>query len=163
MTEQPPSAEAGYPPELLEEIRSEANRRMITLTEWLRRAAVSALPYEAMSSRDALLDALRNADGVLADIRRDALDAALPREERVHQGAAYGAYVHTLRTALQAAAAALPVRESSDAYEQAVEDEPEHSRELAQAWGRACGIGTAADLLAALSGMLPFDDPMVDH
>ncbi|MFF4291023.1 hypothetical protein ACFY0R_37870 [Streptomyces sp. NPDC001633] len=96
--------------------------------------------------------------GAWLDAAREwALDADAPRQEREFRAAAYAEFVTAMRDALRQALDALPMRETSDAYAQALAADPTETPELGALWGRASGTEMAAGILQGLIRAMPLD------
>lgn len=152
-----PKVETRLPDDALTALEADATRTHMSRAEWLRRAALQALPHETLRPQAPVNGILANVDGWLSNARNWALDSENPVAERKFRSTAYAEYVRTLRRALLDASNALPVQETQAAYAQAETVDAEETPELGRLWGRACGVEAARDILEAVIDMLPLD------
>jgi hypothetical protein len=152
-----PAISVAYPETLLAEIDAVANTQRTTRAQWLREAAVAALPHDTLKNKDGIQDTLEDLDSWLVQARDTALDVEYPREEREFRAEAYASCVHEMRTLLGQIRDALPAQEARDAYAQADDSEPEGSKELARTWGRTTAVDAMESLLDSFAMMLPVD------
>lgn len=158
-----PKVETRLHPDALAKVEADARARGLSRADWLRKAALDALPYDCLAPQG--VDALR---GALADLdtlsyrRDDALDPEVPVDERVIAGAQYAETIHQMRVLLSRVREGLPVEEARDAYRAASAADPDTTRtETATAWARCAAADHLSALVDAVALLLPVDDGSV--
>ncbi|MFF9624305.1 hypothetical protein [Streptomyces griseosporeus] len=149
--------ETRLPEDVVTIIDGDANKHFIKRAEWLRRAAMRALPPETLGSTVPVGEALEAMDEWLSGVRSAAMNAEFTQQERMFRGVAYDACIAEVRDALLQALDMLPAQQANAAYQAATEVSDEETAEVAQLWGRAMGVEFAAKFLDAVLQVLPLD------
>ena len=152
-----PAISVAYPETLLADIDGAANRQQTTRAQWLREAAVAALPHRTLTRKAELHDTMDDLDDSLATLREAALETEYPRQERIFRAEAYATTIHEMRLLLRQMRDTLPMQEARDAFVEADLSEPEESTARAKAWARAQAVGKVDEILDLLTRTLPID------
>jgi hypothetical protein len=156
-----PAISVAYPATLLADVDAAATQQRTSRAQWLREAAVAALPFRVLQRKADLQDTMEEVDDSLATLRKVALDAEYDREEREFRAEAYASTIREMRLLLGQIRDSLPKQEARDAYAQADVSESENSTARAQVWAKTMAADTVDDILDALTTMLPVDGASV--